>query len=234
MKNVTIIIPTYNEVKNIEAIVREIFSVVPEVKILIVDDNSPGKTADVARMLASKNPNVSLPFREKKEGLGKAYIHAFKHLLQLGNTQAVVMMDADFSHNPKYLRGMIEKADHFDIVVGSRYIAGGGVEGWEKWRKFMSRGGNIYARVITFLPVRDLTGGFNLIRTDFLQKIDFSRIDASGYAFQIELKYALSKKRARFFELPILFSNRREGESKMNNHIITEGIFAPWKMILKK
>ena len=234
MNDTTIIIPTYNEAKNIEAIIEAIFSNVPEVKILVVDDNSPDGTADIVRGLVKKNANISLLFREKKEGLGKAYIHAFTHLLTFPNVRTVVMMDADFSHNPKYLPLFIKQSDVFDLLVGSRYILGGQTEGWEFWRRFLSRGANIYAGTITGLPVSDLTGGFNLIRTDLLRKIDFSQIDASGYAFQIELKYMLCKKGARCKELPILFTNRREGESKMNKHIIGEGILAPWKMILKK
>jgi dolichol-phosphate mannosyltransferase len=229
-----IILPTYNERRNIEALLPKIFSTLPDVYVLVVDDNSPDGTASVVESMREKYPHLSLMRREKKEGLGKAYIAAFKQVLNDPEVEFVVTMDSDFSHNPQYLPKMFELAKDKDMIVGSRYIKGGGTSGWELWRRILSRGGNAYCRIITGIPIHDCTGGFNIIRTSQLKKIDLDHFDLSGYAFIMELKYSLYKTGARFAEYPIIFTNRKEGESKMSGHIITEGIIAPWKMRLKK
>ena len=143
-------------------------------------------------------------------------------------------MDADFSHSPDCLIEMFKKLGDYDVVVGSRYIKGGKVAGWELWRKLLSYFGNVYCKIILRLPVFDATSGFYCLRTEILRKLDLSSIDASGYAFQIEFKYLLYKHGARFVEFPITFTNRAGGGSKMSGHIISEGIFAPWKMLFKK
>ncbi len=233
MKNY-IVIPTYNESENIERLTRSIFEYSPESYVLIVDDNSPDGTSEIVINLKKKFPNVELLTREKKEGLGKAYTCAFRHLLKLEDLSTVIMMDADFSHDPKYINKMHELSDTHDLVIGSRYIKEGGVVGWEMWRRVLSFGGNLYARTVLGLPIKDLTGGYNLISSNALSKIDFDAIDASGYAFLIELKHALLKAKARYVEVPIVFINRIGGESKISNHIIREGILAPWKLILRK
>ena len=229
-----IIIPTYNERENITLLVEEIFKVMPQVFIMVADDNSPDGTGVVVKNLAQKLPQLSLLSREKKEGLGRAYTHAFQVALANPEIESVVMMDADWSHHPKYLKAIFEKKGSYDVVMGSRYTEGGGTEGWELWRRVLSFGGNLYCRLITKMPVKDCTGGFNLIHTNILRKIDLSNIDMSGYAFIMELKYHLHKAGASFHEVPIIFKNRTGGESKINNHIISEGVLAPWKMILKK
>lgn len=233
MKDV-VVIPTYNEKQNIQALVEAIFRVSPQVKILVVDDNSPDGTGSVVDSLKDRFPNLSLLTRMKKEGLGRAYLGAFAEVLKDETVESVIMMDADFSHDPSYISLMIEMKKSCDVVVASRYVKGGGTVGWELWRRLLSRWGNFYAHTITRLPTHDCTGGFNLIKTEFLRKVNLSEFDASGYAFQIELKYRLWKSGARFCELPIVFKNRISGESKISQHIIAEGVIAPWKMIFKK
>ncbi len=233
MKDI-IVIPTYNEKENISALVPEIFKIVPDVYVVVADDNSPDGTADAVRVLMQSYPRLSLFSRRAKEGLGRAYAAAFQKLLAESDVRTVIMMDADFSHHPRYLPAMLAESRAHSVVVGSRYVSGGGTEGWERWRRLLSFGGNRYARLVTGLPIFDLTGGFNIIHAELLRKIDLSAFDASGYAFIIELKYRLWKAGADFAEVPIIFKNRREGESKISNHIIAEGVLAPWKMRFKK
>lgn len=230
----TVIIPTYNESENIKAIIDAVFTAVPSVDILVVDDNSPDGTAEIVNTLKSKYPNLAILNRKGKEGLGKAYMNAFQEVLKDSSVDTVIMMDADFSHDPKNLADLIKLREQYDVVVGSRYIKGGGTVGWELWRRIISQGGGIYSRLITGLPVHDCTGGFNAISTKFLRRVNFEKIDASGYAFQIELKYNLFKLGAKFIETPIIFKNRVTGESKITNFIIREGILAPWRMRLRK
>jgi dolichol-phosphate mannosyltransferase len=234
MERYTVIVPTYNESKSIELIIREIKKVVPTIRILVVDDNSPDGTHHIVESLAKADPSIRLLLREKKEGLGKAYINAFTELRKDPTVEKIIMMDADFSHDPKYLPKLIDASKKAELVIGSRYIAGGDTQGWEKWRKLLSTFANFYCRVITRMNINDSTGGFNLITLRHLDDALLQKIHLSGYAFQMELKYLLWKKGLRIVEIPILFKNRREGESKMSNHIIIEGVFAPWRMILKK
>ncbi len=235
MKNV-VVIPTYNEKENIKPLIKEIFKYVPNVFILVVDDNSPDGTANEVKNIMIENKNVSLLSRFKKEGLGKAYLNAFNELAKDPSIEYVLIMDADFSHNPKYLPKMFEVVSNYDVVVGSRYIGGkdSGTEGWELWRRILSKMGNLYCRMITGMPIEDSTAGFMLIRKKMLDQISINDFDVSGYAFMMELKYTLWKKGARFKEVPIIFKNRRQGESKLSSHIIAEGIIAPWKMVFRK
>lgn len=231
---IIVILPTYNEKENIEKMVVGIFKMFPEISVMVVDDNSPDGTAKIVELLGNGYRNLFLMRRPRKEGLGRAYIDAFKKVLADGKMDKIIMMDADFSHSPFYFPKMIKESETFDIVVGSRYVYGGNTVGWELWRRFLSRMGNFYARVVTGVPIKDLTGGFNLIGCSALRRIDFDCFDASGYAFQIELKNFLYQSGATFKEIPIIFKNRVGGESKISNHIIKEGIIAPWKMRLKK
>ena len=229
-----IIIPTFNEKENISTLIREIFDVVPSAHVLVVDDNSPDGTGNIVTALKKTFPNLALFSREKKEGLGKAYLSAFRKVLEDENLRSIVMMDADLSHHPEYLKVMFQAMDSYDVVIGSRYISGGGTQGWELWRRMLSLFGNMYCKLLTRMPIHDCTGGFNAIRAEMLRKVNLSGIDLSGYAFIMELKYALFKAGARFLEIPIIFTNRAGGESKISGHIISEGILAPWKIILKK
>jgi len=229
-----IIVPTYNERENILLLVPALFSTVPDSDVLVVDDNSPDKTADVVRSLIRKYPQLHLLSRPGKQGLGKAYLHAFNEALKDEALETIIMMDADFSHNPSYLLAMLEARRHAGLVIGSRYIKGGGTEGWEWWRKMLSFFGNLYCRLVTRMPIHDFTAGFNAIDANLLRKIDLSELTLAGYAFLIELKYRLWREGAQASEVPIIFRNRTEGESKLNGHIISEGIIAPWRIIFKK
>jgi len=229
-----IIIPTYNEKENVSILIGEIFNILPEVYVVIVDDNSPDGTGKIVESLKIKFPRLRVLHRKNKDGLGKAYMHAFTEVLKNKDIRFIVMMDADLSHNPYYLKEMFKKGHEHDVIIGSRYVVGGSIEGWELWRKILSFWGNFYCRIITRMPIFDCTGGFNIIRAEMLRKLNLSELDMSGYAFIMELKYALFKLEARFVEVPILFKNRTGGESKISNHIISEGIRAPWKMIMKK
>lgn len=233
MKVVTII-PTYNEKENILNVVNEVRRYMPSAHILIVDDNSPDGTRSIVRGIMQKDGGVSILERNSKQGLGKAYIDAFRHSLKNLSPDAVVMMDADLSHPPENLPLMQKQLDRYDVVVGSRYVKGGDTVGWELWRKLLSKYGNLYARFITGVPVRDLTAGFYFIKASALSKVDLSKMSSSGYAFQIEFKHLLYKSGAKFIEHPIIFRNRVGGESKISNHIINEGIVAPWKIRFKK
>jgi dolichol-phosphate mannosyltransferase len=231
MKHV-ILVPTYNESENIEKIISAIMRSAPEVFIKVIDDNSPDGTGAIVSRLALSNPHVTHLSRPEKEGLGKAYSYGFRELFRDQTATHVIMMDADMSHDPEYLPEMIEKSKQFDLVVGSRYVSGGKTVGWETWRRALSFFGNVYARVVTCVSIHDLTGGFNCISLSALRRIDCDKIGASGYAFQIELKYLLYRNGATVKEIPITFANRAEGESKISNHIVREGILAPWKMVL--
>jgi dolichol-phosphate mannosyltransferase len=229
VKNV-IIIPTYNEKENISTLIPIIFKIEPDISIVVVDDNSPDGTGFTVTELQRRYPRLSLISRPKKDGLGQAYINAFREVLKHNDIDSIVMMDADSSHNPESLPEMFKKSKEFSVVIGSRYFSGGKTVGWELWRRTLSYCGNLYCRIITGMPIHDCTGGFNIISAKLLRKIDFSKIDMSGYAFIMELKYLLYKAGGTFFEVPITFVNRAEGESKISSHIISEGIIAPWKI----
>ncbi len=229
-----VVIPTYNERENIKVLIPLIFQTIPGIGVVVADDNSPDSTGKVVLDLKYKYPNLSLITRENKGGLGGAYTNAFREVLKDLDVKTIVMMDADMSHDPKYLTQMIKESDKYNVVVGSRYVEEGKTVGWELWRRVLSFFGNLYCRTITGLPIKDCTGGFNVISADSLRKIDFSKMDMSGYAFIMEIKYLLYKSGASFFEVPIIFVNRVGGESKISSHIISEGILAPWKIKLSK
>ncbi len=233
MKHI-ILMPTYNEAENIERIATRIMKECPEVFLKIVDDNSPDGTGDIVTKLLPQYPRLSLLKRSGKQGLGKAYVNGFEEVMKDTSFTHVFMMDADMSHDPKYIMPMVKESMNFDLVIGSRYVNGGNTVGWEAWRKALSFFGNLYARTVTGMPIRDMTGGFNCINIEYLKKIDLESVSSSGYAFIMELKYALFKKGVSIKEIPITFTNRFGGESKISNNIISEGILAPWKMILKK
>ena len=235
MPSTTILIPTYNERGNIALLIPEIFSTNPDVAILVIDDSSPDGTAEEVRSLMPTYPHLSLLVREKKEGLGEAYKAAMKQTLADPNVRFVMTMDADGSHAVEYVAALRKAGTEYDLVVGSRYITGGGIENWEKWRFLLSYWGNFYSRTITSLPVRDMTAGFMHINADLLRKVDFSTMRASGYAFAMELKYRLvCSLKGSVKEVPIIFKSRREGESKISNHIIREGLKTPWRIRFQK
>ncbi|MEK7600445.1 MAG: polyprenol monophosphomannose synthase [Patescibacteria group bacterium] len=229
MKTV-VILPTYNERGNISFLIEEILRSVPDVGILVIDDNSPDGTADAVRASMQKHASVRLMSRTGKQGLGTAYIAAFKEVLKDELVERVITMDADFSHHPRYLPELISTAKSVDLTIGSRYVKGGGIAKWELWRRQLSYWANVYVRMILRYPIRDWTTGYQCITTRALRAIDLNTIDLSGYAFLQELKYALLSSGATFREIPIIFQARREGESKISGFIIREGITGPWKI----
>jgi dolichol-phosphate mannosyltransferase len=224
-----ICMPTYNEIENIREIIEAVHAVVPEFEILVIDDNSPDGTGQVADELAGKDDRIHVLHREGKEGLGKAYIAGFKWALER-DYSAIFEMDADFSHQPKYLRPMRDALETFDVVVGSRYVAGGDTENWGFLRKLISKGGGLYARLILGLGVRDLTAGFVLWRREVLETMELNRIEASGYVFQIEMKYRAAQAGYRIHEHPIIFPDRVAGESKMSPDIALEAVTRVWSI----
>jgi len=230
MKSI-VIIPTYNEKENIEELIEEIRELNKGFYILIVDDNSPDGTGRIADELAKSYPEVSVVHRRAKLGLGSAYMAGFKYALE-NNYDLIFTMDADFSHQPKYLNHLLEKARQYGLVIGSRYVEDGKVQNWPLHRHILSRGANIYVRIVTGLPVLDSTGGFNCYQRQALEKIEFDRIFSDGYAFQIEIKYRLWRKGISLKEVPITFVDRRCGKSKISKRIILQAILSVWKLRL--
>jgi len=226
-----ICLPTYNEIDNLRPMVAAILAAVPAVEILVIDDNSPDGTGALADELAAADRRVHVLHRAGKEGLGKAYLAGFAWALS-GGYGLIMEMDCDFSHDPKYLPAMLAAAGEADLVLGSRYVAGGGTVNWGLGRKLISRGGSLYARTILGLSVRDLTGGFKCFRREVLEAIDLPSVQCTGYAFQIELTYRASRKGFRVREIPIVFADRRVGHSKMSRRIVLEAIRKVWSIRL--
>jgi len=235
MQKTVILTPTYNERANIQYLVPELFSRYPDVYVMVIDDNSPDGTGDAVEEMMRSYPNLSILKRERKQGLGAAYKAGMEAALSDPSVEAIITMDADGSHDPEYVGALMEAGKSNGLVIGSRYTRGGNIENWEMWRFMLSRYGNLYARTITRLPLKDMTAGFMRIDADLLRRVDFASMRASGYAFLMELKYILNKKLgASIAEVPIIFKSRREGESKISGHIIREGLATPWRIILKK
>jgi dolichol-phosphate mannosyltransferase len=223
--SIWVIIPTFNEAENIEAIVDAVRAQLPESRrLLIVDDSSPDGTGEIADRLAAEHDDVEVMHREVKEGLGPAYLAGFRRALD-GGAERVVQMDADFSHDPADLPRLLEAVKHADLVVGSRYVPEGGVTEWGAVRRFISRGGGIYARIMLWVRVNDLTGGFKCWRREALEAIDFDLVDSKGYAFQIEMTYRAIRNGFKVTEIPIVFRDRRVGNSKMSRAIFLEAIW---------
>ena len=221
-----VIIPTYNEKENIEAIIGAIIGLQSDFHVLIIDDGSPDGTASIVRSLFSKYPGqVFLEERKGKMGLGTAYIHGFKWCLSKGY-QYIFEMDADFSHNPNDLLRLHEACvNGADVSVGSRYVKGGALENWPKDRILLSKGASLYTRIITWMPVKDPTAGFVCYKREVLEKINLNNINFVGYAFQIEMKFTAWKLGFKISEVPITFTDRKLGASKMNKGIIKEGVW---------
>ncbi len=225
------IIPTYNEKENMAALVPAIFEHMPETSILIVDDNSPDGTGQAVSDLKKNYPNLDLHQRFGDKGFGRSYIDGFRKIKSDNRYEAVVMMDADFSHNPYTVPAMVAKLDNYDLVVGSRYIKGGRIDNWKSVkRKILSRFANFYARTILGVPVNDITTGFMCFRKSVLDKVDLDSIKSDGYAFLVEMKYRIFKAGYRITEYPIVFNERREGQSKMSSKVIWESIWLPWRI----
>lgn len=234
MNRILVIIPTYNEAENITKIIPEVLANSNEedvFNVLVVDDNSPDGTANLVE--AMNNPDVFVLRREKKSGLGTAYLAGFRYAIEK-NYDCVFEMDADFSHDPKYLMDFIVKIkEGYDLVIGSRYVHGVSVLNWPIGRLILSYMASVYTRMVTGLKVKDTTAGFMCYKVSALKQIDLNEVRSNGYSFQIEMKFKCYKKGFRIFEVPILFIDRREGESKMSRKVVYEAYFMVWKLKLK-
>jgi len=224
---IVVCLPTYNERENLESMVAALGEALPgDGVILVVDDSSPDGTGAIADRLASEREDVVVLHRPRKEGLGPAYLAGFRRALELG-ADLVFEMDCDFSHNPVDVPRLAAAAGEADLVLGSRYVRGGGTENWGLLRRLVSRWGSVYAQVLLGLPVRDLTGGFKCYRRAVLEELDLDAIHSKGYAFQIETTYRTLRAGFRVVEVPITFADREVGGSKMSNAIVVEAI---WKV----
>jgi dolichol-phosphate mannosyltransferase len=226
---ILICLPTYNERENLESMARALGGLGLEgLEVLVIDDASPDGTGEIADRLAAELPWVHILHRGRKEGLGPAYLAGFRHALELG-ADLVLEMDCDFSHDPADVPRLVEAAESADLVLGSRYVRGGGTRNWGFLRRFISRGGSLYAQVLLQLGIRDLTGGFKCYRRAVLETIDLDAISSLGYAFQIETTYRALRAGFRVVEVPITFADREVGGSKMSKAIVLEAI---WKVPL--
>jgi dolichol-phosphate mannosyltransferase len=219
-----LVLPTFNEAGYLEQLVRSALANMPAgSRILVVDDNSPDGTGEIAERLAAELP-LEVLHRPKKEGLASAYVAGFGHVLGQG-AGLVLQMDADLSHDPADLRRLIEAGDRADVVLGSRYVPGGEVCDWSLLRRAISRGGSTYARLVLGVGVSDLTGGFKCFRREVLESIDLDDISSQGYAFQVEMTYRALQRGFKVLEIPIVFRDRRVGESKMSRAIVLEAVW---------
>ena len=225
-----IVVPTYNEVDNLQPLIEAVVAATPaSIDVLIVDDNSPDGTGAVADVLAVRyEPRVHVLHREKKMGLGTAYVNGFRWGMAKPEYEAFIEMDADFSHHPSFLKTMFETLEISDVAIGSRYVEGGGTRNWGLGRKILSRGGSIYSRLILGATIRDFTGGFNGWRRAVLESVDLATLRSDGYSFQIELKYRAFLRGFRIREFPILFEDRKVGQSKMHRRIVLEALKRVW------
>lgn len=224
-----VIIPTYNEKENIHKIIPLVLEQDQDIEVLVVDDNSPDGTGKLVEEIQSSNPRIKLIRREKKSGLGTAYLAGFKYALENGYNY-IFEMDSDFSHDPSYIPDFLKAIEDSDLVLGSRYIKGVNVVNWPITRLLLSFYANVYARWVTGLPVKDSTGGFKCFKSEVLEKIGLDNIHSNGYAFQIEMSFRAWRKGFRIKEIPIIFVDRRAGESKMSKKIVREAIWMVWKL----
>jgi dolichol-phosphate mannosyltransferase len=222
MPGAVICLPTYNERENLARVIDALEPL--GVRVLVIDDNSPDGTGELADRLAAERDWVSVLHRERKEGLGPAYLTGFREVLR-GDAEYVLEMDADLSHDPADVPRLIEAcANGADLALGSRYVEGGGTENWGRVRRFVSAGGSFYARTLLGVPIRDLTGGFKCFRREALERIDLDSVHSKGYAFQIELTYRALRAGCTVVEVPIVFADRAHGDSKMSNAIFLEAV----------
>ncbi len=230
-----VVIPTYNERDNISKLVEEIHRYLPNIHVLVVDDNSPDGTWKLVEEISSKDERVHLLKRKGKMGLGTAYVEGFKWAISR-NYDVIAQMDADFSHQPEDLRRLIEsiRKDEADVIIGSRYVSGVNVVNWPLKRLVISYLANVYARLLTGVPIKDLTGGFKVWKRKVLESIDLDRIRSNGYSFQIEMNFKAYRKGFRLKEVPIIFYERRSGRSKFNKAIIVEAFFMVIRLFFKR
>jgi len=229
-----VVIPTYNEAENIGRIVPAVLERDPRLQVLVVDDSSPDGTADVVRALSEYGKRVHLLLRPVKAGLGAAYIAGFQWALRETDAEAIFEMDADFSHDPRAIDTFLREIRDYDVVLGSRYLNGVTVVNWPLRRLVLSVGANIYARLVTGMPIKDSTGGFKCFRRHVLEALPLDRIRSDGYSFQIEMNYHCWKRGFRIKEIPILFVDRQVGVSKMSKRIILEAMWVVWSLRLRR
>jgi len=232
----TVILPTYNERENLERFVARLLEVFDgnslDGRIIVVDDGSPDGTGEIADSLAARLENLSVIHRAEKQGIGPAYVAGFKQALAT-DTKYIMEMDCDFSHDPANIPAFLEAIKQADLVLGSRYVPGGGVENWGLLRRLISRWGGLYARLVLGIPVNDLTGGNKCFRREVLEALDLDAVSSQGYGFQIEMTYRAVRKGFRVKEIPITFSDRQLGQSKMSKRIVLEAVVLVWKLRLR-
>ena len=226
---VLVIIPTYNESDNILKTIELVFDSSPKVDVLVVDDNSPDKTGNIVKKLMKTEKRVNLLAREKKEGLGTAYVAGFKYALER-DYERIIEMDADLSHDPAEIPNFIEASKKADVVVGSRYLNGANVVHWPIRRLILSYGANIYSRIITGVPLHDTTSGFKCFRREVLEAVDLDAVHSGGYSFQLEMNFRAYCKGFKLSEIPIIFTDRTLGRSKMNFSIMLEAAKVVWQL----
>ena len=224
-----VIIPTYNERTNIDALIKEVLEQDGSIDILIIDDNSPDGTGELADTISKTNSKVKVIHREKKLGLGSAYVVGFKHAIQSGYDY-IFEMDADFSHNPNRLPVFLDSVKDYDLIIGSRYLNGISVVNWPLRRLALSLMASYYVRIILGMPVKDCTSGFKCFTRKVLESIDLNRVKSDGYSFQIEMNYRAFKKGFKLGEIPIIFIDRHSGQSKMSRKIVWEALFVVWRL----
>jgi len=227
-----VVLPTYNEIENLGTIVPAVLAVDPRIDVLIIDDGSPDGTGGLADQLASGNGRVTVLHREGKQGLGTAYLTGFRSGLERGYTY-MLEMDSDWSHDPKYLSDLLDAVQDADLAIGSRYVKGVNVINWPMSRLLLSYYANKYAHWVTGLPLTDATSGFKCFRREVLEAIDFDKVGSTGYSFQIEMDFRAWKKGFTLVEVPIVFTDRREGETKMSGAIVREAVWRVWALRFK-
>lgn len=227
-----VIIPTYNEIENVEHIINEVLKQSELLDILIVDDNSPDKTSDKVLEMKENDSRINLLKRPGKLGLGTAYVDGFKYALSK-DYEGIIQMDADFSHDPEFVKTMLSNISKYDMIIGSRYVSGINVVNWPLRRLILSFMASKYVQIITGMPIKDPTGGFKIIHRKVLENINLDQVMADGYSFQIEINYRAWLKHFHIKELSIVFTDRRSGHSKMSKKIIYEAIFMVWKLKIK-
>lgn len=229
-----VVIPTYNERDNLPVVCQLVLETTGgNVHILIVDDNSPDGTGELAGTLAQQHPQVHVLHRERKEGLGRAYVAGFQKALEMGY-ECIAQMDADLSHNPHDLPVLIRQTTHAEVVIGSRYVPGGDVVNWARWRYYLSRYANLYVQRVTGIPIADATSGYRCWRREALEAIGLEKVHSNGYAFQIEMAYRAYRCGFHIQEVPIIFTERRAGRSKLSKRVIWEAIWLPWRLRLSR
>lgn len=232
MEKSVVIIPTYDELTNIKKMIPLLLKLYPENDILVVDDNSPDGTGDYVEEYGKKDDRVKVLKRPGKMGLGTAYVAGFKYMIE-NKYDLAFQMDADFSHDPEIIKTFMEKAKEYDLIIGSRYVCGVNVVNWPMQRLLLSYFANKYTKVITGMPIQDATGGFKCFRREVLESINLDNIHSNGYSFQIEMNFKAWKKGYKIHEVPIVFTDRVEGTSKMSKKIVREAVFMVWKLRLQ-